>query len=80
MRVGRVGGRRLGGDPNDEREPFLRLPRVAQSVDKRDLGQAFHHEEPEHKPLLTELTKPVDAYSPFVRYAVGHVCDAVSGP
>lgn len=44
-------GRREGGDPEDERENFYICAKCKQAVDKRDLGQVFHHEESGHEPI-----------------------------
>lgn len=46
-----IEGRRVGGDPDDEREHFYLCPACGQAVDMRKLGQVFHHEVPGHEPL-----------------------------
>lgn len=46
-------GKRLGGDPADEREHFEPCEECGQSFDKRDLSQVFHHATTGHKPLPT---------------------------
>jgi hypothetical protein len=35
----------------EEREHFYVCPACGQAVDKRDLGEVFHHEEPSHERL-----------------------------
>jgi hypothetical protein len=42
-------GKRVGGKPVNEVDHFFVCPRCGQAVDKRDLGQVFHHEEPGHE-------------------------------
>lgn len=49
-----ITGSRIGGDPEDERKHFYICVRCGQAVDKRDLGQILHHEEPEHKRVPTQ--------------------------
>ena len=44
-------GRRVGGEPADEAEHFMACPVCGQAIDKRDLGQVFHHDDPDHEPL-----------------------------
>jgi hypothetical protein len=44
-------GVRIDGDPVDESEHFYKCSKCGQAVDMRDLGQVFHHEEADHKPL-----------------------------
>jgi len=44
-------GKREGGDPENELDNFYKCGECGQSVDKRDLGQVFHHEENGHKPI-----------------------------
>ncbi len=44
-------GHRVGGDPDNEMENFYECKSCGQSVDMRDLGQVFHHEEKGHKPI-----------------------------
>lgn len=41
----------IGAEPADERDHFYTCVACGQSVDKRDLGEVFHHEEPNHEPL-----------------------------
>ena len=40
-----------GGEPSDEREHFYVCKACGQAVDMRRLGDVFHHEEPDHKPI-----------------------------
>ena len=54
VKPGKIIGKRLGGDPEDEREHFYVCPSCGQAVDMRDLGQVFHHEAPDHEPLPVE--------------------------
>ncbi len=44
-------GVRIGGEPENELDNFYVCKACGQSVDMRDLGQVFHHEELNHKPL-----------------------------
>lgn len=44
-------GTRIGGEPASEAEHFYVCKASGQAVDKRDLGQVFHHELGDHKPL-----------------------------
>ncbi len=44
-------GTRVGGEPANELDHYYRCLACGQSVDMRDLGQVFHHEEAEHKPI-----------------------------
>lgn len=44
-------GVREGQGPTDESEHFYVCASCGQSVDMRDLGQVFHHEEADHKPI-----------------------------
>jgi hypothetical protein len=44
-------GHREGGDPENEMDNFYTCAACGQSVDMRDLGQVFHHEEPDHEPI-----------------------------
>jgi hypothetical protein len=46
-----VTGRREGGDPENEMDNFYVCKSCDQSVDMRDLGQVFHHEEAGHEPI-----------------------------
>lgn len=45
---------RVGGDPANEVEHFYICLACGQAVDKRDLGEVFHHEMPGHEPLPTQ--------------------------
>jgi hypothetical protein len=47
-------GVRIGGDPTNEADHFFVCKACGQAVDMRDLGQVFHHEEDDHKPLELE--------------------------
>ena len=51
VKPGKIIGKRVGGDTEEEREHFYVCPTCNQAVDQRDLGQVFHHEVPGHKPL-----------------------------
>jgi len=42
-------GKRVGGDPTDESEHFFNCASCGQSIDMRDLGEVFRHEEPDHE-------------------------------
>lgn len=44
-----ITGKRIGGDPEDEADHFYICASCGQAVDKRDLGQVFHHEEEGHE-------------------------------
>lgn len=44
-------GIREGGNPANEEDNFYVCLKCGQAVDMRDLGQVFHHEEPDHKPI-----------------------------
>ena len=44
-------GKREGGDPENEIDNFYTCKACGQSVDMRDLGQVFHHEDKDHKPI-----------------------------
>ena len=44
-------GKTVGGEPADELDNFYTCPACGQSVDMRDLGQVFHHEERGHEPV-----------------------------
>lgn len=44
-------GYRMGGEPASESEHFYMCKKCGQAVDKRDLGQVFHHEVLNHQPL-----------------------------
>jgi hypothetical protein len=41
-------GERLGGDPENELDNYYECSQCGQSVDMRDLGQVFHHDEEGH--------------------------------
>lgn len=43
--------RREGGEPANEAEHFYVCKACGQAVDKRKLGDVFHHEEAGHKPI-----------------------------
>lgn len=47
-------GHRVGGEPADEAEHFHVCRACGQAVDRRDLGQVFHHEVDGHEPLETD--------------------------
>jgi hypothetical protein len=47
-------GRRIGGDPENELDNFYTCAACGQSVDMRDLGQVFHHEDEGHAPIDTD--------------------------
>jgi len=38
-------GERLGGEPQDEREHFIKCPACGRWLDMRDLGEVLAHEE-----------------------------------
>ena len=42
---------RMAGEPEDERVHFYVCKACGQAVDKRNLGDVFHHEEAGHSPL-----------------------------
>ena len=44
-------GHREGGDPENELDNFYKCAECDQSVDMRDLGQVFHHEEDGHEKI-----------------------------
>ena len=46
-----ITGERKGGDPENEMDNFYKCPACGQSVDMRDLGQVFHHEDDGHEPI-----------------------------
>jgi hypothetical protein len=52
IQPGRIIGYRVGGEPASESEHFYTCKKCGQEVDKRDLGQVFHHEVPNHQPLV----------------------------
>ena len=41
----------VDGEPENELDNFYTCPACGQSVDMRDLGQVFHHEEEGHEPI-----------------------------
>ena len=43
---GKYSGKRLGDQPKDEAEHFIRCPACCGWIDCRDLGQVFEHEAP----------------------------------
>jgi hypothetical protein len=49
-----IKGIRVGGEPKSELEHFYKCPACGQSVDMRDLGQVFHHEQPGHEPITSD--------------------------
>jgi hypothetical protein len=51
---GEIIGTRVGGEPANEADHFFVCKACGQAVDRRDLGQVFHHEEDDHKPLQLE--------------------------
>ena len=42
---------RIGGEPVEEAQHFYTCKACGQAVDKRRLGDVFHHEDPGHEPL-----------------------------
>ena len=46
-------GARVGEKPTDESSHFYRCLHCGQSVDMRDFGEVFHHEDEIHQPLPT---------------------------
>lgn len=48
-------GQRVGGDPYNELDNFYTCKACGQSVDMRDLGQVFHHEDEGHEPIDLEV-------------------------
>lgn len=54
MKSGEIIGTRVGGEPANEADHFFVCKACGQAVDMRDLGQVFHHEEDDHKPLELE--------------------------
>lgn len=52
---------REDGEPIDEARHFFRCPTCGQAVDKRDLGQVFHHEVRGHLPLPGQEPPPSGA-------------------
>lgn len=51
IKHGQIIGYRMGGEHAGESEHFYTCKKCGQAVDKRDLGQVFHHEAPNHQPL-----------------------------
>jgi len=49
--IGRMNGKRVGGEPENEADHFYQCPSCGQLVDKRDLGEVMHHEIADHEPL-----------------------------
>lgn len=47
-------GTRVGGEPENEAEHFYKCAACGQSVDMRDLGAVFHHEEQAHAPITAD--------------------------
>jgi len=45
-----ITGRIVGDEPDNEADHFYICAECGQAIDKRDLGQVFHHEEPGHDP------------------------------
>ena len=43
---GKYLGRRVGGEPKDEAEHFMRCPTCGGLIDRRDLGQVLEHQGP----------------------------------
>jgi len=41
----------IEAEPEDEAEHFYICKACGQAVDKRQLGDVFHHEEPGHRPI-----------------------------
>jgi hypothetical protein len=54
MKPGEIIGTRVGGEPANEADHFFKCKACGQAVDMLDLGQVFHHEEDDHKPLELE--------------------------
>jgi hypothetical protein len=46
LRRGEIIGERVGGEPKNEAEHFLKCPTCGGWVDMRDLGQVLEHEGP----------------------------------
>jgi hypothetical protein len=49
-----ITGFRVGGEPENEAEHFMECPVCGQAFDMRDLGQVFHHDQPQHERLRTD--------------------------
>ncbi|RWP90518.1 MAG: hypothetical protein EOR89_33465 [Mesorhizobium sp.] len=47
-------GKPHAGPVDDESKHFIYCPVCGQTFDARDLGQVFHHAQPEHEPLPVE--------------------------
>jgi hypothetical protein len=45
---------RSGGEPENEAMHFYICKASGQAVDKRRLGDVFHHEEPGHEPIAPD--------------------------
>lgn len=58
IRPGEIIGRRVDGEPANELEHFIVCPSCGQMIDRRDLGQVIHHDEPGHAPLPVIPMKP----------------------
>lgn len=43
-------GKRVGGEPVDEAEHFMKCRACGQAFDMRDLQQVLYHEDPGHEP------------------------------
>jgi hypothetical protein len=52
--IGRQNWKRVGGDPENEADHFIKCPACGQMIDRRDLGEVFHHELEGHEPLPTQ--------------------------
>ena len=52
IKPGTIKGRRADNLPVGEEKHFYVCKACGQAVDMRDLGQVFHHEVPDHEPLL----------------------------
>jgi hypothetical protein len=53
VKPGKIIGERMDVIPKDEKQHFYVCPSCGQAVDKRDLGQVFHHEIRRHESLPT---------------------------
>jgi hypothetical protein len=49
-RLNQIWAERVGGEPEDETEHMLVCPTCGQAFDMRNLGEAFYHYKPKHKP------------------------------
>lgn len=58
IKPGQIIGYRVGCEPTDEFEHFYTCKKCGQAVDKRDLGQVFHHELPNHQPISESPFRP----------------------